>query len=237
MYDSVASFDAAYGTERVTAYLYLPKRGTPPFRTVVYFPGSNAIHERKPTLPQRSFDFIVRSGRAVILPVYKGTWQRGDSLNSDYQAPTAFYRSHVIMWAQDLGRALDYLETRQDISLEGLAYYGLSWGGALGGLMPAVEPRIKVNLLYVAGLMMQQTMPEVDPWNFLPRVTQPTLMLNGRYDFFFPLETSQKPMFARLGTPDAHKRHVVADGGHDVPRDLLIRELLDWLDRYQGKVP
>jgi len=31
-----------------------------------------------------------------------------------------------------------------------------------------------------------------------------------------------------LGTPDEHKRHVVADGGHDVPRALLIRETLDW---------
>src|SRR5262249_31598738 len=40
------SFNAAYGNERVSAYLFLPKRFKPPFQTVVYFPGSNVIFER-----------------------------------------------------------------------------------------------------------------------------------------------------------------------------------------------
>jgi hypothetical protein len=43
-------------------------------------------------------------------------------------------------------------------------------------------------------------------------------------------------MFQLLGTPDENKRHVIAEGGHDVPRQLLIRETLDWLDRYLGPV-
>jgi pimeloyl-ACP methyl ester carboxylesterase len=73
----------------------------------------------------------------------------------------------------------------------------------------------------------------VDPINFLPRVTVPTLMLNGRYDFFFPIETSQVPMFRLLGTPANHKRHVVEDGSHFVPRTRLIQETLAWLDKYQ----
>ncbi|HEX5632577.1 MAG TPA: SUMF1/EgtB/PvdO family nonheme iron enzyme, partial [Gemmatimonadales bacterium] len=231
----LVSFAAAYGGERMAAYVFVPKQGRAPYRTVVLFPGSNAIFEDAPS--ERlvlNFDFLLNSGRAVVAPVLKGTWQRRDSLNSDYQAETAFYRDHVVMWARDLGRTIDYLETREDLDLARLAYYGISWGGAMGGLMPAVEPRIKVNVLYVAGLMMQRTHPEVDPWNFIPRVTQPTIMLNGRYDFFFPLESSQAPMFARLGTPPEHKRHVVADGGHDVPRELLIKEMLGWLDRYQA---
>ena len=33
----------------------------------------------------------------------------------------------------------------------------------------------------------------------------PTLMLNGRYDSFFPVESSQKPFFQHLGTPAADK--------------------------------
>ena len=68
------------------------------------------------------------------------------------------------------------------------------------------------------------------------RIEIPVLMLNGRYDFFFPLDTSQEPMYRLLGTPEEHKRHVVAEGGHDVPRALLIRETLDWLDTYLGAV-
>ena len=36
------SFDAAYGNERIRAYLYLPKNATPPYQTIVYFPGGDA---------------------------------------------------------------------------------------------------------------------------------------------------------------------------------------------------
>jgi pimeloyl-ACP methyl ester carboxylesterase len=117
-----------------------------------------------------------------------------------------------------------------------IAYYGLSWGGAMGGIMPAIEPRIKVNVLYVAGLLFQKALPEVDQINYVTRVEQPTLMLNGELDFFFPEETSQKPMFELLGTPAEHKKRLVFPGGHSVPRTEMIRESLTWLDRYLGPV-
>ena len=54
------------------------------------------------------------------------------------------------------------------------------------GLMPGIEPRIKVNVLYVAGLDLERARPEVDPLNFLPRIRIPTLMLDGRDDFLLP---------------------------------------------------
>jgi hypothetical protein len=38
--------------------------------------------------------------------------------------------------------------------------------------------------------------------DYLHRVTQPVLMLNGKYDMFFAVETAQKPIFHLLGTPD-----------------------------------
>ena len=38
-----------------------------------------------------------------------------------------------------------------------------------------------------------------------------------------------------LGTPTDRKRWVVYDGGHNVPREQLISETLDWLDKYLGK--
>ena len=47
-------------------------------------------------------------------------------------------------------------------------------------------------------------------------------------------------MFALLGTPDAHKQHIVyPDVGHDLGarrRNVVIRAMLDWLDRYLGPV-
>ena len=78
-------------------------------------------------------------------------------------------------------------------------------------------------------------MPEADQINFAPHNTIPTLMLNGRYDPIFPVETSQNPMFRWLGAPPEHKRHVVFDAGHAVGGDAAWnREILAWLDRYLG---
>src|SRR2546422_4413187 len=131
---------------------------------------------RRVLFRSRAIDFVVKSGRAVLYPVYKGTYQRSDSLNTDVQNTSNFYRDHVVMWAKDLRRGVDYLETRPEVATGRLAYYGLSWGGAMGGLMPAVEPRIKVSVLYVAGLDLEPARPEVDPINFLPRIRIPTLM-------------------------------------------------------------
>jgi eukaryotic-like serine/threonine-protein kinase len=232
------SFDAACGHDRVAAYVYLPRNHPPPFQSVVFFPGSIAMVTRSSAglAGNRWFDFFVKNGRAVICPIYKSTYERGDSLHSYLPDETIFYRDHVLMWAKGMRRAIDYLGTRTDIDTTRLAYYGISWGGYLGGLLPAVEPRFKASVLFVAGLEMERGRPEVDPINFLPRIRIPTIMLNAKYDQLFPTETSQRPFFQLLGSPPDRKRYVVYEGGHILPRAQLIRESLDWLDKYLGPV-
>ncbi|MDA1274592.1 MAG: SUMF1/EgtB/PvdO family nonheme iron enzyme [Verrucomicrobia bacterium] len=235
-------FNAAYGNEQVIAYLFLPRKSAPPYQTILYFPGSGAMVQRSseakflPLHTLHSINFIVQSGRAVLYPVYKSTYERGDGLKSDRPSPTTFYRDHVIAWSKDLGRAIDYLQARKDIDPEKFGYFGFSWGGTLGPVLLAVEPRIKVSVLAVGGFWMQRTLPEVDQINFAPHVTIPTLMLNGRYDFAFPVESSQLPMFRLLGTPAQDKRHLIYDTGHAMPRSDLLKETLAWLDRYLGPV-
>jgi hypothetical protein len=61
-------------------------------------------------------------------------------------------------------------------------------------------------------------------------------MVNGKYDYTFPYMTSQIPLFRLLGTPPQHKRPVVYETGHFVPKVELMREALQWLDRYLGPV-
>jgi dienelactone hydrolase len=228
---------AAYGGERMQAHLFLPARGRPPYQTVVLFPGSLALHNRTFNLAEiQRVDWLIKSGRALLLPIYKSTYERGDEMTSDYPEPTAFYKDHVIMWARDLGRAIDYVETRPDLDAGRIGYFGTSWGGMLGSILPAVEKRIRANVLYVAGLSFQRTLPEVDAVHYVTRVTQPTLMLNGELDFFFPAETSQRPMFELLGTPSEHKRRISYPRGHTVPKVDLIKETLAWFERYLGPV-
>ena len=61
-------------------------------------------------------------------------------------------------------------------------------------------------------------------------------MLNGKYDFNFPERSSQEPFFDALGTPPADKRRVVYPTGHNLPRNEMITETLEWLDKYLGVV-
>jgi formylglycine-generating enzyme required for sulfatase activity len=231
------SFDAAYGKERVTAYLFLPKNSSPPFQTLVYFPGAWALFLRSSVdLVMPVIDFLPRSGRALVYPIYKSTYERGDGFKSYVPVPTAFYRDHAVAWSKDLGRTIDYLETRKDLLTDKLTYYGLSWGAVQAPIMISVEPRIKAAVLVGGGLEFGKALPEVDALNFASHVKVPVLMVNGRYDNLFPTETSQKPMFSLLGTPPRDKRHVVFEAGHVPPNDLMRKEILDWLDRYQGPV-
>jgi len=231
------TFNAAYGNERMSAYLYLPRNARSPFETVVYFPGTFAVYERSSRdLDLFGCDFIVKSGRALIYPIYKSHYERGDGLKTDDPDASAVYSDHVMYWSKDLGRTIDYLETRKDLDLNKLAYYGLSTGAYLGNILPAVEKRIKVLVLLGGGFDASVKRPEVDEVNFAPRVTAPMLMVNGRYDHYFPLNTSQNVMFHSLGTPEKDKRHIVFDSGHIPPYDEMVKVILDWLDRYQGTV-
>ncbi|MGD2122306.1 MAG: SUMF1/EgtB/PvdO family nonheme iron enzyme [Gemmatimonadota bacterium] len=233
------SFNGAYG-ERLPGYLYLPRVGQPPFQTVIYFPGSGSLHRRDSsglgTTQSYHIQFLLNSGRAVFWPIYKSTYERGDSLQTDYPNESNFYKEHVIMWAKDVRRSIDYLETRPEIDSTKIAYFGSSWGGLHGLLIPAVEPRIKVAISVVAGLLVQRGQPEVEPIHYLPRIKIPFLLLNGEFDHYFPKEHAQRPAFERLGTASEDKRWVAYPGGHSIPRAALIRESLDWLDRYFGPV-
>jgi formylglycine-generating enzyme required for sulfatase activity/dienelactone hydrolase len=232
------SFAAAYGGERVTAYLFLPRRGRPPYQTVVYFPASPALRQRssETLLGVGMFDYLVQGGRAVIYPVYKGTYERGDGTRFSDPDQSNRYKEHVVQWLKDVSRTVDYLGTRPDIDTTRLGYLGFSWGGRLGGVVLAIESRFDAAVLTVAGLNFRPAQPEVDDINYLPHVRAPVLMLNGRHDNTFPLATGARPMFELLGTPSDRKRFVIVEGVHYVPRHTLIRESLDWFDRYLGPV-
>jgi len=233
------TFDAAYGNERIIAYLFLPKKASAPYQTVIHFTGANAFYERSSANLNRDYlqdlDFIVKSGRAVMFVVYKGMFDRWDNFFS-YPKSSSFYRDHVIDWSKDLGRSIDYLETRPDIDSSRLAYEGVSMGAAMGALLPAVDSRLKVLVLISPGFYLQKRLPEADQLNFTPHIKIPVLMLNGRFDYIFPVGLSQEPLFRELGTPANQKRRIVYDCGHDIPRSEEIKESLNWLDQYLGPV-
>ena len=231
------SVAAAYGGERLPIELFLPRSAKPPYQTVVYFPESPAESLRSlddiPTT--RWYEFIVRSGRAFVYPIYKGTYER--RLDPSAARHPAARRDQVIQWTKDLGRTIDYLETRRDIDRERLAFYGFSLGAVYGPILTAIENRFRASILLGAGFPNRRLPPEVDVINFAPRVTVPTLMIGGKQDFVRPIEISQRPLFRMLGCAPDDKRLALIEGGHLPPEiQPVIKEMLDWLDRYLGPV-
>jgi dienelactone hydrolase len=228
------TFNAAYGSERVIAYLFLPKNVNPPYQAVVYFPhgGAQSFHTVEDT-QLSMIDYLVKSGRALMFPIYKDTYER---LGTPPDSGTNAERDETIQQAKDLRRSVDYLETRPDIDNGRLAYYGISWGAVQGPIMTAVEKRFKAAVFAAGGCNTEKALPEVDSANFAPRVKIPVLMINGRYDFVLPLQTCQEPFFRLLGSPPQDKRHVLYDTGHSPPQLPVMKEALNWLDRYLGPV-
>jgi formylglycine-generating enzyme required for sulfatase activity/dienelactone hydrolase len=231
------SIDTGYG-ERMTAYIFNPKTGPARRQAVIFFPGLGQFLSRSSSqnLTPGAFDFIVRSGRVLVLPVWKGSYERYDgfvTFTGDRYLQT--FRQRVRDWRQELGQLLDYLTSRPEIRGDGLAYSGVSFGASVALPLLAVEPRFKAAVLLLAGLSYRDMLPEVDAVNFVPRIRIPVLMLEGRYDHLFPVELSQQPLLALLGSPSDHKRQVLFDAGHGaLPRGQVIQETLTWLDRYLG---
>ena len=231
------TFNSAYGKDRVIAYLYLPKHISPPYQTLIYFPGTGAFYEKemnKSTETKWFIDYLLKSGRAVMCPVYDGTFERkGEQppVREGHQ-----YTEWLIKWIKDLRRSIDYLETRQDIDNNKLIYYGHSWGGLMGAIIPAVEKRLAVSVLILGGFTRGHHYPEADGLNYVSRINIPVLMLNGRYDSNFPLAETVIPFYNLLGTPGKDKKLVVYDTDHYVAKGDMVREVLAWLDKYLGPV-
>jgi serine/threonine protein kinase/formylglycine-generating enzyme required for sulfatase activity/dienelactone hydrolase len=226
------SFDAAYGGERMTADLHIPRLGKPPFQTVIHFPGDSASWMPSTNyVGSRWCDSYAKAGRAWVLPSLKCTYHRkppGGSCNL-----TSL--EHHICWFKDIMRTIDYLETRPEFDVGKLAYEGLSRGAVWGPVLPALEPRLKAVVIWGTGLK-RGLEPEFSHINFAPRVKTPVLLQNGRYDPF-SVDTSVKPLVELLGTPADDKQYKLYDTGHSVwLLSEARRDEMAFLDKYLGPV-
>ncbi|HSU31725.1 MAG TPA: SUMF1/EgtB/PvdO family nonheme iron enzyme [Bryobacteraceae bacterium] len=225
------SLNAAYDHQRLTVWLYLPRNAKPPYQTIIYFPaGAARIMRRIDQAEIHRIDFLMKSGRAVVFPIYQGTYGRRPLKPLGPSGE----RDEVIQQCKDLQRSVDYLETRTDVALDRIGYFGISTGARLGLIALVQDHRIRAATLAEGGLSSEWKPPEIDEINFAPRLRIPVLMLNGRYDFPHPVDTDQVPLFRLLGTSPKDKRRVLFDSGHAGPVQQYIRDTLDWFDKYLG---
>ena len=238
------SFDDAYGEERVVAYLFIPRKGKPPFQTVLYFPGTGAWRLDSifdyGTVKNREVELFTKNGRAFVFPIFKGTFER--RTKPIEKVTTQYLRDDMIRWYRDMARCLDYLETRPEFDRRKYAYEGLSEGAWVGPLFAALETRFKAAIFLSGGIWRREYeperyVPERDMINFAPRVKIPVLMQDGKYGYQFPLETSVKVLYNLLGTPEKDKHLLLYETGHYVwLLNEYRKDMFDFLDEYLGPV-
>jgi hypothetical protein len=100
--------------ERMTVHLYLPKGvdARKGYQTIVYLPGGDAqmLPRIRPLAEEYGLDALVRSGRAVLRPVYHGMYERR---HPAAEADGKTWEDRRVCLGLDLMRAVDYLARRR----------------------------------------------------------------------------------------------------------------------------
>jgi uncharacterized protein len=139
-------FEISYASPRggrATATLLVP-HGPGPFPAMILQHG----------LPGTRLDTLARAGRyaasgVVTLSVDAPFARRGPAGLANSVSFTSRDRRDQIQLIVDLRRAVDLLTRRDDIDPDRIAYLGVSYGGAMGGLLAGIERRIKSYVLAV----------------------------------------------------------------------------------------
>jgi len=231
----IISVDVPYEDAPLKILIFLPVNYKPPYQTILYFPGlgshhSNSMEDMK---AGGHLDFFLKTGRAVIWPVYYSSHGRGEINITNLNDWKQTYKNIII----DVHITIDYLQSRIDLDSDKIAFYGLSWGGAVAPYILASEERINLGILELFGVasLEKYRFKEFDQIDYIPHVKIPMLLLGGRYDPDYTME-QQQAFYDFLGTPKSDTRWMVYETTHWIPRKDLINESLSWLNKYYGSV-
>jgi formylglycine-generating enzyme required for sulfatase activity/dienelactone hydrolase len=223
--------------------LFIPRRYSPPYQSVIYLPPADSwspgFRTNSVEIENYQIDFVPRAGRVLIWPVYTGSHERYDDYHADAgpeRLSVALERNRRVR--DEVGRVIDYLESDNEFDGSKVALMALSYGATVAPFILATEPRIGAAVIYSAGIAPPIPIfanPQNDPNVFWARVHQPTVLVNGRYDPIRPHEFVLGPLLDLLATPPDSKRIILYDSAHwPLPRYLMMRDSLDWLDLYLG---
>jgi pimeloyl-ACP methyl ester carboxylesterase len=229
--------------EGFSLVLVRPLHHNRPLQPIIFAPPGDAFALPRPNraaLTQlRNASYVVQSGRALVIPIWAGSFERFEPRPVTPAQWQARMQQRPLEWYRDLVTTLDYLESRDDMDSTRVGMLAISYGSQyLAPILLALESRLKSAVVVSGGVTLTiQLDPVFDAVNWLPRVTQPVLLINGRFDHMFPYEQSQKRYLDLLGSPQGAKAQKVYDVGHFAfPGHVLPRDASDWFDRTLGPV-
>ena len=253
--DGMLLIDFTYASPkggRVPARLIIPS-GSGPFPGIVYMHGSSGDIELMTPEAVR----FARLGAAAILidspHIRPGGFIPDGSKGSSWPYFTEQDRRDQIQLIVDLQRAVDILQARPEIDASRLAYIGISYGGAMGGLLAGVETRLKAYVLIVGdgGLVEHTSEPNsngwpdhfsqpwveqmwpIEPLQFVGRAAPAALLYqNGLYDQ--AVSPSDALRYQAAGSEP--KTMLWYEGGHEISGwDSAWADRARWLQGYLGQ--
>lgn len=164
-------------------------------------------------------------------------------------------REEQIQLIIDLRRAIDLLMARPDVDPERIAYLGVSYGGAMGGLLAGIDHRPKAYVLIVGdgGFVTHQTNPAnltmsldefaeehktwidamwpIEPIHYVSHASPtPLLFQNALRDQYVNVEDA-----TRYQDTASEPKHVIwYDSEHWPLPDEVIMDSVKWLQQFIG---
>jgi eukaryotic-like serine/threonine-protein kinase len=229
------------GTDEVLlAYLYLPRSSRPQYQTIVFIPSGSAFFEPVPKLAEYVWAPHIRGGRAVLALVLEGMTERevapGEVLPIQLPSNSVAFRDQMVRHATEVRVWMDYLESRDDVDVNGRVYSGFSFGVGSRAVLAGVDDRFKAFVLVGAGIdeRVQPTLPEASNINFIPYIRGPKLVINGRQDEEHPWLTRGLPFWRLLSEPK--ELRLIQGAGHLPPAEARVPAIEEFLDRTLGPV-
>jgi dienelactone hydrolase len=232
----------------VPGYLAIPKIGNPPYPCILQLHGmtlskevwwkKDGWHKGEP-LSQKllaegfsvlAFDYPLHGERS-ILNNFENTAQMLFRKNKIYK-----FRNMIINAVIDSRRALDYLESRQEIDSSRIGILGSSIGGTMSLILSGVDSRLKVTTVLVAPTLIrpiyegQPDISSIAPYNFLRDYDgKPLLMLMGKNDDFNYTVDGARASFDLV--EGELKEIVFYDCKHRLPEEH-VPKVIDWFKEH-----
>jgi cephalosporin-C deacetylase-like acetyl esterase len=229
--------------KKVTALLSLPGQGEQPYPTIILMHG---LGDRKTVdYIEAGEHYLLNAGYAVLRLDISN---HGDRFKYAYDFDLTegyryWTRDLITQTVFDLRRAVDFIQTREELDPGRIGYFGISLGGIIGTIFCSVEKRVGVPVIVLAGgqlnLMFgkdafsgdtKDFLSIIDPINYVAKISpRPLLMINAEKDDVVPPLTS-KLLYKAAKKPKEIIWH--PSGHHNLPVEKAYPEGIQWFDQH-----
>ncbi len=230
----------------VVGYLAIPKHGSKPFPCVLQVHGLGVSKEdfcqEMYHHGEQVTESLLALGIAVFaldLPYHDDRAYEGEFVSS---VEVLFkhgwgYRicDMVIQSTIEFRRAIDYLETNDNIDQNNIGSIGYSFGSIISSILAGIDDRISVSVIWSPAIVKPRPFWTGDISGFAPQTflraykNRPVLLLVPRNDEFNCTVKEAEQLFDLIG--EENKNLIYYDSGHSLPLEHASEEV-DWFVKY-----